>query len=272
MSLEQKTRHLLCKYAVTPRRRLGQCFMVSGPFLELMTSYATLTRIDVVLEVGAGFGFLTQCLAQQAGRVVAVEADHRLVKALLGQLAGFDNVEVVEGNVLQVPVPFFNKVVSNPPFSISSPLLFWLLRRHFERAVLTFQEEFARRLDAQVGSKDYSRLTVSTYYYADVERLDTLPKEAFYPKPDVNAAIVRLTPKKAPPFKLKDTQVFNEVVRTLFSQRNRKVRKAAAALFSQHPTNGTAIIYDTDDIPFKDKRVRDLAPEDFGVLANELSQ
>jgi 16S rRNA (adenine1518-N6/adenine1519-N6)-dimethyltransferase len=266
-----KAKHLIRRYTFAPRKRLGQSFMVSDRFLELITSYGTLTSSDVVLEVGAGFGFLTQYLAHKAGCVVAVEVDPRLVRALPSQLVGFSNIELVEGNVLKVPVPAFNKVVSNPPFSISSPLLFWLLERRFECAVLTFQEEFARRLGAQAGSKGYGRLTVSTYYHADVELLDAVPKESFYPTPDVNAIIVRLTPKKSPPFKLKDKRMFDRVVRTLFSQRNRKVRKAAAPLFNKHQM-GVAASPKSDNLPFKDRRVRDLSPEDFGVLANALSQ
>lgn len=246
--------------------------MVSDRFLGLMTSYAALARSDVVLEVGAGFGFLTQYLAQKAGRVVAVEVDRRLMRALRSQLADLDNVELVEGDVLDVPIPAFNKMVSNPPFSISSPLLFWLLEKRFEYAVLTFQEEFARRLDAPTGSKDYSRLTVSTYYHADVELLDKVPKEAFYPMPDVNAVIVRLNPKKSSPFEVKDKHFFDDVVRTLFSQRNRKVRKAILPLFRKQGASDPKTVEKVDSLPFKDRRVRDLPPEDFGVLANELSQ
>ncbi len=241
--------------------------MVDDTFLEQMCSHASLERSDVVLEIGAGFGSLTRLLAQRAKRVIAVEADARLVKVLRSELAGLDNIELIEGDVLKATVPAFNKVVSNPPFSISSPLLFWLLDRAFDCAVLTFQKEFARRLDAPVGSRDYSRLTVSTYYRADVELLDDVPKEAFYPPPEVDAVIVRLKLKKSPPFKVNDEKVFEEVVRTLFTQRNRKVRKAILPLLRKYGLKDMV----TAHLPFQDKRVRELTPEDFGVLGNELS-
>jgi 16S rRNA (adenine1518-N6/adenine1519-N6)-dimethyltransferase len=272
MSLEQQTKRLARAYGVHPKKRLGQNFMTSDRFFKLIASYAELTRSDVVLEVGAGFGFLTQHLARKARRVVAVEVDRRLVNALGSQLAGWDNVDLVEGNILEAPIPAFDKVVANPPFSISSPLLFWLLQRRFASAVLTFQEEFARRLCAQPGSRDYSRLTVATHIHAGVELLDTVPKEAFYPMPDVNAVIVRLTPRQSLPFKLKDEQIFNELLRSLFSQRNRKVRKAAIGFFRKQHVSDAEASKQADRLPFKDRRVRDLSPDEFGALANELSQ
>jgi len=134
-------------------------------------------------------------------------------------------------------------------------------------AVLTFQKEFAERLVADVGSKEYSRLTVETYYRAEVELLETVPKEAFFPAPDVDACIVRLKPRSAPPFSVKNKEVFHELVRTLFTQRNRKVRNAVAGLLRKMGKSESL----ADSLLFHDKRVRELAPEDFGAIANELA-
>jgi 16S rRNA (adenine1518-N6/adenine1519-N6)-dimethyltransferase len=240
--------------------------MVEDYFLRLMGSYATIGSSDVVLEVGAGFGFLTQYLAEQSKRVIAVEADPRLVDALKKELEGCSNIGFVEGDILKVRIPLFNKVVSNPPFSISSPLLFWLFDKSFEVAVLTFQREFAGRLNASIGSKDYSRLTVSTYWNAEVELLDVVPRKSFYPSPDVDATIVRLRPKKSSPCKLDDERVFSHVVRTLFTQRNKKVRTAIQPFLAK-----SGISTKPDSLPFHSKRVRELAPEEFGIIANELS-
>jgi 16S rRNA (adenine1518-N6/adenine1519-N6)-dimethyltransferase len=271
MSLYQKTRHLIRDYEISPRKRFGQSFMVDEHFLRLMIAYAYLSPSDVVLEVGAGFGFLTRLLAQKSGRVVAVEVDARLVRALRSELEGFGNIELIEGDVLRTEVLPFGKVVSNPPFSISSPLLFWLLSKPFNCGVLTFQREFARRLNAPVGSRDYSRLTVATYYHSEVEVLDNVPRGAFYPQPDVDAAIVRLKPRKSPPFGVKDEKVFDEVVRTLFSQRNRKLRTAILPLLHKQGLTRAEASEKVALLPFYEKRVRELAPEDFGALANELS-
>ncbi len=244
--------------------------MIDEHFLELMSSYANLRQTDIVLEVGAGFGFLTHFLAQKAKKVIAVEIDARLMKTLRKEFAGFDNVELIESNILNATLPAFNKIVSNPPFSISSPLLFRLLKNQFETAVFTFQKEFAQRLNAQIGSKNYSRLTVSIYYRADIYLLEPVPREAFYPPPDVDAYLVRLRPKRQPPFRVEDERVFEEVVRILFTQRNRKVRKAILSLLHKYCEKGTDAIKRADNLPFHNKRVRELAPEDFGALANEL--
>ncbi|MFQ6068777.1 MAG: 16S rRNA (adenine(1518)-N(6)/adenine(1519)-N(6))-dimethyltransferase RsmA [Candidatus Bathyarchaeia archaeon] len=271
MNLYRKVKYLMRTYRIFPKKRLSQNFMVKEQFLQLMVWYAAIRRSDVVLELGAGFGFLTRFLAQKAGRVIAVEADARLMKVLQDELEDFGNVELIEGDILKVAIPAFNKVVSNPPFSISSPLLFWLLNKNFECAVLTFQKEFATRLAASIGSKDYSRLTISTSYYAEVELLGHVPKEAFYPHPDVDAIIVRLKPKRVPPFKVKDEKVFDEVVRTLFTQRNRKVRNAVLPLLHKYGLRGAVAVKKADLLPFRNKRVRELAPEDFGMLANELA-
>jgi len=244
--------------------------MTDRALLQRMISYASLNNEDVVLEVGAGFGFLTRLLSQRCKKVVAVEVDPKLVEALREQFQGVGNVELIEGDVLKAPVPPFNKVVSTPPYSISSPLLFWLLERPFDMAVLTFQKEFAERLAAPVGSKDYSRLTVATYYRADVELLDYVERTAFYPPPDVDSRVVRLKPKPKPPFRLKDEQAFFELVQTVFTQRNKKLRNAILLFLQRRGVAREKAQELADSLTFHDRRVRELAPEDFGALTNEV--
>jgi len=271
MSLLQETRLLLRRFRFFPKKRLGQNFLVDSGLLQRLVSYASLSDKDVVLEVGAGLGFLTRLLAQRCRRVLAVEIDSRLVKILKEQLSGLRNVELIESDVLEVSIPSFNKVVSTPPYSISSPLLFWLLEKEFDCAVLAFQREFAERLNASVGCKEYSRLTVSTYYRADVELLDFVPKELFYPPPDVDSIVVRLKPRK-PPFRVADEKLFSELVQTLFTQRNRKVRKSIIPFLQRQGFGREEALKIADSILFHDKRVREFAPEDFGAIANEVAR
>jgi len=234
-----------------------------------MVSYASPTKDDVVLEIGAGLGFLTRLLSQKCKRVVAVEKDTRLLRILKHELRDVENVELIKGDILKVSLPAFNKVVSNPPFYIASPILFWLMEKRFDCAVLTFQKEFAERLVAPVGSREYGRLTVMAYYRAEIELLDFVPKNAFYPPPDVDAHIVRLKPK-SPPFSVRDMQTFSELVRVLFTQRNRKVRKALARFLIAHGIEKGKAFEVADSLPYRNKRVRELAPEDFGALSNEV--
>ncbi len=267
MDLDKKTKQLLKRYRIFPKKRFGQNFMVDEDYLCEMASYASLSKDDVVLEIGAGFGALTKILSPLCSRIIAVEVDHRLCEALKIEFASLSNVTLINGDVLEAAIPAFNKVVSNLPFHISSPILFWVLKQSFELAVLTFQKEFAERLVASVGSKDYSRLTVETYYLADVELLETVPREAFYPLPDVDACIVRLRLKKTTPFRVENEEVFHELVRTLFTQRNKKMRNAVSGFLRKLGKEKEM----ADSLLFHDKRVRELAPEDFGAIANELA-
>jgi 16S rRNA (adenine1518-N6/adenine1519-N6)-dimethyltransferase len=151
-------------------------------------------------------------------------------------------------------------------------LITWLLERKVECAVLVLQREFADRLVAAVGSRDYGWLTVLACYSAEVEVFDAVPKSMFYPQPEVDSVIVRLRRWETPPFKVKDEAFFERTVRWLFTQRNKKLGNALASLVkntvkaSEEETEKMACSF-----PFRDRRVRELAPEDFGELANALA-
>ena len=245
--------------------------MIDPSIFTLMTDYASLSRNDVVLDIGAGLGFLTLFLADKCKEVVAVESDSKLVRVLREQLRDLLNARIIEGNVLEVRIPQFNKVVSIPPYHISSSLLLWLFNKNFELAVLMFQKEFADRLVASVGSGDYGWLTVYAYYHVEVELLDEVPKWTFFPQPEVDSIIIRLKPKKPPPFNLKNEVLFKQLVQTLFTQRNKKVRNAVLPFIkSRRLVTAENVVKLADSLSFHGKRVRELAPEDFGALAHAL--
>jgi len=269
MTLLNETKRLLRRYRIIPKKRLGQNFLVDEEILHKMVAYAHLNEEDTVLEIGAGLGFLTEKLAEKAERVIAVEIDDKLVRVLRKRLRAWDNVTILHGDIMKVNLPDFNKVVSTPPYSISSPLQFWLLDRSFNEAILSFQEEFARRLTAPVNSKDYGRLTVTTYYRADVEVLDIIPKESFWPPPKVDSLIVRLKPRK-PPFKVIDEEIFFDVVRAIFTQKNKKIRNAIIPFFSRFRLSSKEAKRIADSLPFHDRRPRGLSPEEIGLIADEI--
>ncbi|MEM1582362.1 MAG: 16S rRNA (adenine(1518)-N(6)/adenine(1519)-N(6))-dimethyltransferase RsmA [Candidatus Bathyarchaeia archaeon] len=269
MSLLEETKKILSIHRIYPRKRLGQNFLVEDEVLEKMISYASINRDDSVLEVGAGLGFLTERLAKLAGQVTAVELDPKLIKVLAHRLSNYKNVMIIKGDILKVSLPAFNKVVSTPPYSISSPLLFWLLKRKFESAVLTFQEEFGRRLAALPGTKEYGRLTVAAYYYADIELLDFIPRELFWPKPEVNSIIVRLRPRE-PPFHIENENKFFNFIRAVFTQKNKKLRNAVIAFLNEIGVSRKAIANLNDIMPFAQRRVREMAPEELGLVFNYL--
>ena len=271
MSLLAETKQLLRVHRIAPRKRLGQNFLVDDPTLRKLGSYASLTEEDVVLEVGAGLGFLTERLAEKAKQVIAVEIDPKLVKVLKARLGDRRNVSVLHGDIMKLVVSGFDRVISTPPYSISSLLLFWLLERRFELGVLAFQEEFARRLAGPVGSEDYGRLTVSTYYRTNVELLDPIPRELFWPPPKVDSTIVRLTPRN-PPFSVENEEVFFQVVKAIFTQKNKKLRNAIMPFFGRFRLPKKQVLGLADALPFSDRRPRQLRPDEIGLLADEIAK
>jgi len=273
MSLTQKTKSLLREYRILPKKSLGQNFTIEPWIFERMINYGSLNSNDIVLDIGAGLGFLTRLMAKDCKTVIAVEAQAELIEALRTNLANVPNVNIICGNILRLNVPAFNKVVSIPPYGLSSKLLLWLLERDFDSAVLVLQKEFVDRLTAKVGSKDYGWLSVLTYYHAKIEPMDVVPSSSFYPKPKIDSNIIRLIPKKPLPFKLRDEILFNQLTRFLFTQRNKRVRNAALSFFrNSRDMEKDDAAKAADELPMSAKRVRELAPEDFGVLANVIDE
>jgi 16S rRNA (adenine1518-N6/adenine1519-N6)-dimethyltransferase len=266
-----ETKRLLREHRIVPNKLLGQNFMIEPSIFPKLSDYASLSKTDVVLDAGAGFGFLTRFLADKCRMVVAVEKDPRVAAVLREQLRGLANVTVVEGDVLKVTVPVFSKVVSVPPYYLSSRLVTWLFNRGFECAVLILQREFVDRLVAAVGSDVYGWLTVVTCHSAEVELLDVAPKSMFYPPPEVDSVMVRLKPWKTVPFEVKDEAFFRRMVRWLFTQRNKKLSNALVpfikSMFKVSREDAEKLVY---ALPFREKRVRELSPEAFGELANVL--
>ncbi len=269
MSLLETTKSLLQTHQIVPNRLLGQNFTIEPSVFQTMVDHASLCPDDVTLDIGAGLGFLTRFLASRCKKVLAVEADKRLMMILRGQLDDTSKVEVIEGNILRVQVPAFSKIISIPPYQISSQLLPWLFDKHFDCGVMILQKEFANRLVAPAGSREYGWLTVLTYYFMNCELLDNVPRWLFYPSPKVGSVIVRLVPKRPLPFALKDEELFTRLVQTIFTQRNRRVRNAVLPFLQDIYGRKAKKFMKIDDVlPFHDKRVRELAPEDFGELAN----
>jgi 16S rRNA (adenine1518-N6/adenine1519-N6)-dimethyltransferase len=267
-----ETKRLLRTFRIVPNRFLGQNFMFAASIFPKLSDYASLGKDDVVLDAGAGFGFLTRFLAEKCKAVLAAEKDPRVATVLREQLKGLANVTVLEGDMLKLAVPDFNKVVSIPPYYLSSRLMMWLFDRGFESVVLILQKEFARRLAADVGSDAYGWLTVVMCHNAAVELLDVVPKSMFYPPPEVDSVIVRLSPWKALPFEIEDETFFRRMVRWLFTQRNRKLGNALVPFikntFRMTDEQAEKLVC---GLPFRDKRARELLPAAFGELANALS-
>jgi len=177
------------------------------------------------------------------------------------------NIEIIAGDALKVRFPEFDKVVSNLPYSISSEITFKLLHHKFKLGILMYQYEFAARMVSPPGCKDYSRLTVDTYYFADASILMKVPKGAFQPAPEVDSAVVKLVPRPAP-FEVRDEAFFLEFVSAVFSQRRKKLRNSILN------TNYMLKIPDIKEVvnqlpeDFMSKRAENLTPEELACVAN----
>ena len=208
-----------------------QHILIDDLVLHNIIEYADLHHRDVVLEIGAGTGVLTDELRKRVRAVIAIESDVTFAE-LLNRRFEDTNVEVIHDDALKVEFSefgfSFNKIVSNLPYSISSEITFKLLKYPFEMAVLMYQYEFARRMAASHGSKEYGKLSICVQYRALVELLEIVPPEAFSPEPGVRSAIVRVTPR-APEYEVSDPAFFSRFLTAVFSQRRKKLKNSIAA-------------------------------------------
>lgn len=229
-----------------PRHRLGQNFMIDGNTLDFIVAEADV-KDKVVLEIGPGLGFLTERLAKKAKKVVAIEMDKGFAKEL-SKLS----VEVLLGDACKVDLPDFDVCVANLPYQISSPFTFRLLEQRFEKAILTYQLEFAKRLTARPGTNEWSRLGATASFLAEARLLRKVPRSCFWPQPKVDSAVVSLAPREKP----KDWARIKQVIDMLFNQPRKKVRNAFKP---------------SSEMPkFGEKRVRELTPQEIVELTTLL--
>ncbi len=220
---------LLTQHGLRPNKKLGQHFLADQPLLERELAYAELRPTDTVLELGPGLGNLTALLAAQASKVVAIERDRQFAACLGILQQQHPHLEVLWGDAAEVDLPPFDKVVANLPYQVALPLIFKLLERRFERAVLMVQRDLARRLTAKVGESGYGRLSIAVGRRAEVELLEEVPRQAFYPPPEVESALLRLT-RTRPKFSVPDEEFFRAVLEAFFKNRQQPLAQAAQAI------------------------------------------
>jgi 16S rRNA (adenine1518-N6/adenine1519-N6)-dimethyltransferase len=266
----EEIKHLLKAHGVSPNKLLGQNFMVEPSLFPKLCFYASINQSDVVLDVGAGLGFLTCYLADKCKKVIAVEKDKQL-SAVLRERVTLSKILVLEGDVLKIDLPDFNKVVAIPPYYLSSKLFLKIIERRFECAVLIVQQEFASRLVAAVKSEDYSWLTVEAKRTVAIEVLDKVPKSMFYPQPQVDSVIIRFKPLSKPLFTVKNEALFRQMLKMLFTERNKKLQNALLPFIKNTlKMDGEKAKAIVSTLPLRATRIRELTPEDFGEISNAL--
>jgi 16S rRNA (adenine1518-N6/adenine1519-N6)-dimethyltransferase len=264
----EELREKLHDIGIRPSKSRGQCFLVDEDVAMRQIALADIEKDETVLEIGPGLGVLTRPLSKKAKKVVAIEQDKRLYENLRTMNMG--NVELINADALKVDFPDFDRVVSNLPFQISSPITFKFLEHGFRNALLMYQREFAERLVEERG-RNSSRLSVKLYYRADAKTLDIVPRNAFYPVPDVDSAIVRLSPK-SPPFKVENEALFFRVVDCIYGHRRKKIQNCFRENWRWFVHDRERMKAVLKELPFKDKRAEELSPEDMGELSNCLSR
>ena len=258
-------RSMLIERGIRPERRLGQFFLVDEGVATRMVEYAAVTRNDIVLEIGAGAGSLTEHLNRSAKKVYAVEKDQALVTLLRERFEKEGAVTaVLEGDVLELSLPVFDKVVASIPFMISAPLMYKLLRREggLGLTVLLVQQEFAEKLVAAPRTDAYGRLSVLAQALTDVAILENVPRGAFYPQAPVIGAVVRLQETSMKRNLIPDREQFFEFVTAAFAQRRKKLK----TIFKGQLWEACATWAELDQRP------EELTPEAFVRLAHMLTR
>jgi 16S rRNA (adenine1518-N6/adenine1519-N6)-dimethyltransferase len=248
-----------------PTKRLGQNFLLDDSVIKRQVSCASLTPEDTVLEIGPGLGNLTEELLSTGAKVVAVEQDADFCRFLTKRFG--DRIQLVQADAVKAFLPKFNKVVSNLPYQISSPITFKLLGVGFDVAVLMLQREFAQRMVGKPGTSDYGRLSVGVYYRAECEIMFNVSRDSFWPQPKVDSCIVKLVPK-SPPFKVADEDVFYRVTLAIFSHRRKMVSNSLRIDPAVSGMMSEAVVSQLDSLPYASKRAEELSPEMIGELAD----
>ena len=294
---QQQIRAFFALNHTRPKKQLGQNFLVNSEVLEIILEAGELTDTDTVIEIGAGLGCLTDVLARRSKRVIAVEVDELLYKALAAQFAIDSHVQLLNADILKLElnsllldgtgtvvttlnrtgdgtgtVPTTFKVIANLPYSITTPILWKLLAHHkqIHSCVLMMQKEVAARIVAGPGGKDYGALTIGVDYYAEATLIATLPPENFYPAPKVDSAILKLKMRETPKVAVENEKFFFKVVRTAFRTRRKMLKNA---LVKGGFASGEVLAAAFEELGIApQRRAETLDITEFAALANFLFQ
>lgn len=231
----KNTIEIIQKYEFMFQKKFGQNFLIDTHVLEKIISAAGITKNDCVLEIGPGIGTMTQYLAENAGHVVAVEIDRNLIPILKETLADYDNVTVINEDILRVDIKAlaeeYNggkpiKVVANLPYYITTPIIMGLFESGvpLDNITVMVQKEVADRMKEGPGSKDYGALSLAVQYYAEPEIVANVPPNCFIPRPNVGSAVIRLTRHKEMPVEVKDPALMFKIIRASFNQRRKTLQ------------------------------------------------
>ena len=232
LGIPANTIDILQKYHFNFQKKFGQNFLIDTKVLERIIEASDISKDDCVLEIGPGIGTMTQYLAEKAGEVIAVEIDKALIPILEDTLKEYDNVTVINNDILKVDInKIVNeknnghpiKVVANLPYYITTPIIMGLFESHVPLKSITVmvQKEVADRMQVGPGTKDYGALSLAVQYYAKPEVVANVPPNCFIPRPNVGSAVIRLTRYEKPPVMAEDEHFMFSLIRASFNQRRK---------------------------------------------------
>lgn len=279
----QATKAVLDKYHFVFQKKYGQNFLIDTGVLEKIIREAGVTKDDFVLEIGPGIGTMTQYLCESAREVAAVEIDKALIPILKDTLSPYDNVTVINEDILKVDINRLAqeknggrpiKVVANLPYYITTPIIMGLFESHVPLASITImvQKEVADRMQVGPGTKDYGALSLAVQYFAKPEVVCVVPPTCFVPQPKVASSVIRLTCHEKPPVEITDEGFLFRVIRASFNQR----RKTLANGLNNAPTIPVAkedIIATIEELGYPASvRGETLSLEEFARLSEALKK
>ena len=231
----KNTIEVIQKYQFAFQKKFGQNFLIDPHVLDKIIGAAGVTKEDMVLEIGPGIGTMTQYLAEAAREVVAVEIDNNLIPILKETLAEYDNVTVINEDILKVDIKKLAeehnggrpiKVVANLPYYITTPIIMGLFESNvpIDNITVMVQKEVADRMQVGPGSKDYGALSLAVQYYASPYIVANVPPNCFIPRPNVGSAVIRLTRYQEPPVQVKDPKLMFKLIRASFNQRRKTLQ------------------------------------------------
>lgn len=226
------TKEIINKYSFAFQKKFGQNFLIDSNVLESIIRGAEITKDDFVLEIGPGIGTMTQYLCEAARQVVAVEIDKMLIPILEDTLSEYDNVEVINQDVLKVDIKSLAeeknngkpiKVVANLPYYITTPIIMGLFESGvpIDSITIMVQKEVADRMQTGPGSKDYGALSLAVQYYAVAKVILNVSATCFMPRPNVDSAVIKLTRHKEPTVNVADEKLMFKIIRASFNQRRK---------------------------------------------------
>ena len=282
LGIPANTVAVLQKYNFNFKKQFGQNFLIDTHVLEKIMDASDITKDDMVLEIGPGIGTMTQYLCERAREVVAVEIDKNLIPILEDTLSEYDNVTVINEDVLKLDIKALSeernggkpiKVVANLPYYITTPIIMGLFESHVPLKSITImvQKEVADRMQCGPGTKDYGALSLAVQYYARPEIVANVPPNCFMPRPNVGSAVITLDRFTEPPVKVEDEALLFRIIRASFNQRRKtlmnglsnggiplskeEIKEAIVAIGQKETVRGEA-----------------LTLEEFGELANEIKR